>query len=247
MKIEGIDKVLIIGSGPIVIGQACEFDYSGTQACKALREQGYKIVLVNSNPATIMTDPVMADATYIEPLNLERLEQIIAKERPQALLPNLGGQTGLNLSSALNKAGILDKYGVKVIGVNLDAIERGEDREIFKATMQQLGIDTPRSGICHSVEEAEKIVAEIGYPVVVRPAYTMGGAGGGFCYNVEELRTICGNGLELSMTHQCLIEESILGWEELEVEVVRDSKNQMIAICFIENIDPVGVHTGDSF
>ncbi len=247
MKIEGIDKVLIIGSGPIVIGQACEFDYSGTQACKALREQGYKIVLVNSNPATIMTDPVMADATYIEPLNLERLEQIIAKERPQALLPNLGGQTGLNLSSALNKAGILDKYGVKVIGVNLDAIERGEDREIFKATMQQLGIDTPRSGICHSVEEAEKIVAEIGYPVVVRPAYTMGGAGGGFCYNVEELRTICSNGLELSMTHQCLIEESILGWEELEVEVVRDSKNQMIAICFIENIDPVGVHTGDSF
>ncbi len=247
MKIEGIDKVLIIGSGPIVIGQACEFDYSGTQACKALREQGYKIVLVNSNPATIMTDPVMADATYIEPLNVARLSQIIEKERPDALLPNLGGQTGLNLACELNKAGILDKYGVKVIGVNLDAIERGEDREIFKATMQQLGIDTPRSGICHTVEEAEKIVAEIGYPVVVRPAYTMGGAGGGFCYNVEELRTICGNGLELSMTHQCLIEESILGWEELEVEVVRDSKNQMIAICFIENIDPVGVHTGDSF
>ena len=247
MKLQGIDKVLIIGSGPIVIGQACEFDYSGTQACKALRENGYKIVLVNSNPATIMTDPVMADATYIEPLNVHRLEQIIAKERPDALLPNLGGQTGLNLACELSKAGVLDKYGVKVIGVNLDAIERGEDREIFKETMQKLGIDTPRSGICHSVEEAEKIVAEIGYPVVVRPAYTMGGAGGGFCYNVEELRTICGNGLELSMTHQCLIEESILGWEELEVEVVRDSKNQMIAICFIENIDPVGVHTGDSF
>ena len=169
-----------------MIGQACEFDYSGTQACKALREQGYKIVLVNSNPATIMTDPVMADATYIEPLNVARLTQIIEKERPQALLPNLGGQTG-----------VLDKYGVKVIGVNLDAIERGEDREIFKETMQKLGIDTPRSGICHSVEEAEKIVAEIGYPVVVRPAYTMGGAGGGFCYNVEELRTICSNGLEL--------------------------------------------------
>ncbi len=247
MKIQGIDKVLIIGSGPIVIGQACEFDYSGTQACKALREQGYKVVLVNSNPATIMTDPVMADATYIEPLNLHRLEQIIEKERPDALLPNLGGQTGLNLASALSKAGILDKYGVKVIGVNLDAIERGEDREIFKETMQKLGIDTPRSGICHTVEEAEKIAGEIGFPVVVRPAYTMGGAGGGFCYNVEELRNICGNGLELSMTHQCLIEESILGWEELEVEVVRDSKNQMIAICFIENIDPVGVHTGDSF
>ncbi len=247
MKREDINKVLIIGSGPIVIGQACEFDYSGTQACKALREQGYKIVLVNSNPATIMTDPVMADATYIEPLNVERLSQIIEKERPDALLPNLGGQTGLNMSMELNKAGVLDKYGVKVIGVDLDAIERGEDREIFKATMQELGIDTPRSGICHTVEGAEKIAEEIGFPLVVRPAYTMGGQGGGFCYNVEELRTIVTNGLDLSMTHQCLIEESILGWEELEVEVVRDSKNQMIAICFIENIDAVGVHTGDSF
>ncbi len=240
-------KVLIIGSGPIVIGQACEFDYSGTQACKALRERGYKIVLVNSNPATIMTDPVMADATYIEPLNVERLRQIIEKERPDALLPNLGGQTGLNSAMELNKAGVLDKYGVKVIGVNLDAIERGEDREIFKETMKNLGIDTPRSGICHTVEGAEKIAEEIGFPLVVRPAYTMGGQGGGFCYNVEELRTIVANGLDLSMTHQCLIEESILGWEELEVEVVRDAKNQMIAICFIENIDAVGVHTGDSF
>ena len=247
MKRDDINKVLIIGSGPIVIGQACEFDYSGTQACKALREQGYKIVLVNSNPATIMTDPVMADATYIEPLNVERLSQIIEKERPDALLPNLGGQTGLNMAMELNKAGVLDKYGVKVIGVNLDAIERGEDREIFKETMQKLGIDTPRSGICHTVEGAEKIAEEIGFPLVVRPAYTMGGQGGGFCYNVEELRTIVSNGLDLSMTHQCLIEESILGWEELEVEVVRDSKNQMIAICFIENIDAVGVHTGDSF
>ena len=247
MKRTDINKVLIIGSGPIVIGQACEFDYSGTQACKALREQGYKIVLVNSNPATIMTDPVMADATYIEPLNVERLSQIIEKERPDALLPNLGGQTGLNMAMELNKAGVLDKYGVKVIGVNLDAIERGEDREIFKETMKSLGIDTPRSGICHTVEGAEKIAEEIGFPLVVRPAYTMGGQGGGFCYNVEELRTIVSNGLDLSMTHQCLIEESILGWEELEVEVVRDSKNQMIAICFIENIDAVGVHTGDSF
>ena len=242
-----IKKVLIIGSGPIVIGQACEFDYSGTQACKALREQGYKIVLVNSNPATIMTDPVMADATYIEPLNVERLSQIIEKERPDALLPNLGGQTGLNMAMELNKAGVLDKYGVQVIGVNLDAIERGEDREVFKETMKSLGIDTPRSGICHTVEGAEKIAEEIGFPLVVRPAYTMGGQGGGFCYNVEELRTIVMNGLDLSMTHQCLIEESILGWEELVVEVVRDSKNQMIAICFIENIDAVGVHTGDSF
>ena len=247
MKKDGIDKVLIIGSGPIVIGQACEFDYSGTQACKALREQGYKIVLVNSNPATIMTDPVMADATYIEPLNVGRLEEIIAKERPDALLPNLGGQTGLNLACELNKAGVLTKYNVKVIGVNLDAIERGEDREIFKATMQKLGIDTPRSDIAYTVEEAEAIADKLQYPVVVRPAYTMGGAGGGLVYNVEELRTIAGRGLELSMTHQCLIEESILGWEELEVEVVRDSKNQMIAICFIENIDAVGVHTGDSF
>ncbi len=247
MKRTDIKKVLIIGSGPIVIGQACEFDYSGTQACKALREQGYKIVLVNSNPATIMTDPVMADATYIEPLNVERLSQIIEKERPDALLPNLGGQTGLNMAMELNKAGVLDKYGVQVIGVNLDAIERGEDREVFKETMKSLGIDTPRSGICHTVEGAEKIAEEIGFPLVVRPAYTMGGQGGGFCYNVEELRTIVMNGLDLSMTHQCLIEESILGWEELEVEVVRDSKNQMIAICFIENIDAVGVHTGDSF
>ena len=248
MKRADVDKVLIIGSGPIVIGQACEFDYSGTQACKALRACGYKVVLVNSNPATIMTDPVMADATYIEPLNEARLEQIIAKERPDAILPNLGGQTGLNLSMELAKKGILDKYGVKVIGVNLDAIERGEDREVFKATMQKLGIETPRSGIVHSVEAAVELVEkEIGYPVVVRPAYTMGGAGGGFCYNVEELRTICARGLDASLTHQCLIEESILNWEELEVEVVRDSKNQMIAVCFIENIDAVGVHTGDSY
>ena len=247
MKRDDIKKVLIIGSGPIVIGQACEFDYSGTQACKALRELGYKIVLVNSNPATIMTDPVMADATYIEPLNVERISQIIEKERPDALLPNLGGQTGLNMAMELNKLGVLDKYGVKVIGVNLEAIERGEDREIFKETMKNLGIDTPRSDICHTVEGAEKIAEEIGFPLVVRPAYTMGGAGGGFCYNVEELRTIVANGLDLSLTHQCLIEESILGWEELEVEVVRDAKNQMVAICTIENIDAVGVHTGDSF
>ena len=242
-----IEKILIIGSGPIVIGQACEFDYSGTQACKALREEGYTIVLVNSNPATIMTDPVMADATYIEPLDVAHLEQIIAKERPDALLPNLGGQTGLNLASELQKAGILEKYHVEVIGVNLDAIKRGEDREIFKATMLELGIDTPRSDIAYTVEEAEHIAESLSYPVVIRPAYTMGGSGGGLVYNVEELRTVVGRGLELSLTHQCLIEESILGWEELEVEVVRDRKNQMIAVCFIENIDAVGVHTGDSF
>ncbi len=247
MQRSDIKKVLIIGSGPIVIGQACEFDYSGTQACKALRSLGYQIVLVNSNPATIMTDPTMADATYIEPLNLERLEQIIAKERPDAILPNLGGQTGLNMSSALAKAGILDKYGVMVIGVNLEAIERGEDRDIFKHTMEQLGIETPRSGIANSMEEAEKIAEEIGFPMVIRPAYTMGGAGGGFVYNIEELHTIARKGLDLSMTHQILVEESIKGWEELEIEVVRDAKNQMVCVCTIENIDPVGVHTGDSF
>ena len=247
MHRDDIKKVLIIGSGPIVIGQACEFDYSGTQACKALKAFGYQVVLVNSNPATIMTDPVMADATYIEPLNVKRLEQIIDKERPDAILPNLGGQTGLNLSLELAKAGILEKYGVQVIGVNLDAIERGEDREIFKDTMAKLGIDTPRSEITHTVQGAEEIAARLGYPVVVRPAYTMGGTGGGLVYNLEELRTIAGRGLEASMTKQCLIEESVKGWEELEVEVVRDAKNQMIAVCFIENIDPMGVHTGDSF
>ncbi|MDD4173589.1 MAG: carbamoyl-phosphate synthase large subunit, partial [Kiritimatiellae bacterium] len=247
MRRQDIEKVLIIGSGPIIIGQACEFDYSGTQACKALRACGYKVVLVNSNPATIMTDPVMADATYIEPLNVERIEQIIAKERPDALLPNLGGQSGLNLSLELSKKGVLDKYGVKVIGVNLDAIERGEDRQIFKDTMTRLGIEMPKSEITYTVEHAEEIAASLGYPVVVRPAYTMGGTGGGLVYNVEELRTIVQRGLEASLTHQCLIEESVLGWEELEVEVVRDAKNQMIAICFIENIDPMGVHTGDSF
>ncbi len=247
MRREDIKKVLIIGSGPIVIGQACEFDYSGTQACKALRQLGYKIVLVNSNPATIMTDPVVADATYIEPLNLERLEQIIAVERPDALLPNLGGQTGLNMAMSLYRAGVLDKYGVKVIGVNLDAIERGEDRQVFKETMKSIGIDTPRSGIANTLDEAVALVKEIGFPVVIRPAYTMGGAGGGFAYNMEEFQTIAARGLSMSMTSQILVEESIKGWEELEYEVVRDAKNQMICVCTIENIDPVGVHTGDSF
>ncbi|AWI08224.1 carbamoyl-phosphate synthase large subunit [Ereboglobus luteus] len=246
-KRDDIHKVLIIGSGPIVIGQACEFDYSGTQACKALRACGYKIVLVNSNPATIMTDPVMADATYIEPLNVERLEQIIAKEKPDALLPNLGGQTGLNLSIALSKAGILAKYNVRVIGVNLDAIERGEDREVFKETMRSLGIGLPDSRIIHTVEQAEQAASELNYPVVVRPAYTMGGAGGGLVYNIDELRAIVTRGLDLSLTRQCLIEQSILGWEELEVEVVRDATGKMVTVCFIENVDAVGVHTGDSF
>ena len=246
-KLKDIDKVLIIGSGPIVIGQACEFDYSGTQACKALRKLGYKIVLVNSNPATIMTDPETADVTYIEPLNVERLEQIIAKERPDALLPNLGGQSGLNLCSELYKAGVLDKYNVKVIGVQVDAIERGEDRIEFKKTMNSLGIEMARSEVAYSVDEALAIADRLGYPVVLRPAYTMGGAGGGLVYNREELQTVCARGLQASIVGQVLVEESILGWEELELEVVRDSEGNMITVCFIENIDPLGVHTGDSF
>ena len=242
-----IHKVLIIGSGPIIIGQACEFDYSGTQACKALRRLGYEIVLVNSNPATIMTDPETADVTYIEPLNVERLEQIIAKERPDALLPNLGGQSGLNLCAELYKEGILDKYNVKVIGVQVDAIERGEDRIEFKKAMASLGIEMARSEVAYTVEEALDIAGRLGYPVVLRPAYTMGGAGGGLVYNKEELKVVCARGLQASLVGQVLVEESILGWEELELEVVRDCEGNMITVCFIENIDPLGVHTGDSF
>ena len=246
-KLEGIDKVLIIGSGPIIIGQACEFDYSGTQACKALRSLGYKIVLVNSNPATIMTDPGIADVTYLEPLNEYALTEIIKKERPDALLTNLGGQTALNLSSRLAKKGILEFYGVKVIGVNIDAIERGEDRTAFKETMNRLGIEMPASKAVNTLEDAEKVAGELGYPVVIRPAYTMGGTGGGLVYNIEELRTIASRGLSASIVNQVLVEESVLGWEELELEVVRDAKNQMITVCFIENVDAMGVHTGDSF
>lgn len=246
-KRDDIHKVLIIGSGPIIIGQACEFDYSGTQACKALRKLGYEIVLVNSNPATIMTDPETADVTYIEPLNVERLTQIIEKERPDALLPNLGGQSGLNLCSELAKTGVLDKYGVEVIGVQVDAIDRGEDRIEFKNTMNSLGIEMARSEVAYSVDDALKIADELGYPVVLRPAYTMGGAGGGLVYNTEELKVVCERGLQASLVGQVLVEESVLGWEELELEVVRDSKGDMITVCFIENIDPLGVHTGDSF
>ncbi len=246
-KRNDIHKVMIIGSGPIIIGQACEFDYSGTQACKALKSLGYEIVLVNSNPATIMTDPGIADVTYIEPLNVTRLEQIIEKERPDAILPNLGGQSGLNLCSELSAKGILEKYEVKVIGVQVDAIERGEDRIEFKKTMNSLGIEMARSEVAYSVEEALSIAEQLGYPVVLRPAYTMGGAGGGLVYNVEELKTVCARGLQASLVGQVLVEESVLGWEELELEVVRDAKNNMITVCFIENIDPLGVHTGDSF
>ena len=246
-KLSDINKVLIIGSGPIVIGQACEFDYSGTQACKALKGLGFKVVLVNSNPATIMTDPQMADATYIEPLTVESVTRIIEKERPDALLPNLGGQSGLNLSSELARAGVLEEYGVRIIGVEVDAIERGEDRIAFKKTMDRLGIEMCKSQVAYSLEEAEAIARDLGYPVVIRPAYTMGGTGGGIVYNTDELRTIVSRGLAASLVGQVLVEESVIGWEELELEVVRDAINQKITVCFIENVDPMGVHTGDSY
>jgi carbamoyl-phosphate synthase large subunit len=244
---DDINKVMIIGSGPIIIGQACEFDYSGTQACKALRQLGYEILLVNSNPATIMTDPGMADVTYVEPLTVECLEKIIKKERPDAILPNLGGQTGLNLTAELARRGILDANGVRIIGVQADAIERGEDRIAFKETMNRLGIEMPRSEPAFSVDEAEAIASSLGYPVVIRPAYTLGGTGGGLVYNVEELRTVASRGISASLVGQILVEESVLGWEELELEVVRDAKNQRVTVCFIENVDAMGIHTGDSY
>ncbi len=246
-KRETPETVLIIGSGPIIIGQACEFDYSGTQACKALRALGYRIVLVNSNPATIMTDPGMADATYIEPLTVASIERIIAKERPDVLLPNLGGQSALNLASDLSKQGILDRYNVQIIGVKLDAIERGEDRTAFKETMDRLGIEMARSTAVYSVEAAEEVASDLGYPVVIRPAYTMGGTGGGIVFNIEELQAVAARGIAASRVGQILVEECVIGWEELELEVVRDADNKMITVCFIENIDPMGVHTGDSF
>ena len=244
---DDIRKVLIIGSGPIIIGQACEFDYSGTQACKALRSLGYEVVLVNSNPATIMTDPEMADVTYVEPLNVNVLTEIIAAERPDALLPNLGGQSGLNLSSELARSGVLERYGVQIIGVGVDAIERGEDRTAFKQTMARLGIEMPKSRAVNTLADAESVAEGLGYPVVIRPAYTMGGTGGGLVYNVEELRTVAARGLAASLVHQVLVEESVLGWEELELEVVRDAKGQKITVCFIENVDAMGIHTGDSY
>ncbi|MFO7901828.1 MAG: carbamoyl-phosphate synthase large subunit [Pirellulaceae bacterium] len=246
-KRDDIDKVMIIGSGPIIIGQACEFDYSGTQACKALRSLGYEIVLANSNPATIMTDPEMADMTYIEPLNARTMAEIVEREKPDALLPNLGGQSGLNLSSELYRSGVLAEHDVQVIGVQIDAIERGEDRQAFKDTMDRLGVEMPISKIANSVEEAQEAVAELGLPCVIRPAYTMGGTGGGLVYNMEEFRAVARRGLAASLVGQILVEESVLGWEELELEVVRDAKNQMITVCFIENVDAMGVHTGDSY
>jgi len=245
-KRSDIRKILIIGSGPIIIGQACEFDYSGSQACKALREEGYKVVLVNSNPATIMTDPEMADRIYIEPLTVEVLTEIIKRERPEALLPTLGGQTGLNLAAELAERGILDEYGVELIGAKLEAIKKGEDRLLFKETMEKIGIPVPKSAPVYSVEEALKFVEEIGYPAIIRPAFTLGGTGGGIAYNKEELKQIVARGLSYSRIGQVLIEESVIGWKEYELEVMRDKADNVVIICSIENMDPMGIHTGDS-
>ena len=242
-----LESILIIGAGPIVIGQACEFDYSGTQACKALKEEGYRVVLVNSNPATIMTDPEFADVTYIEPLTIEFLEKIIEAERPSALLPTLGGQTALNLSMELHKAGILQKFGVEMIGAKPDAIRKGEDREAFKQSMIRIGLDLPKSMTVYSLDEARKAVADIGsFPMIIRPSFTLGGQGGGIAYNREEFDRIVGNGLDISPIHEVLVEEALLGWKEFEMEVMRDYKDQCVVICSIENVDPMGVHTGDS-
>ena len=245
-KREDIKTILIVGSGPIIIGQACEFDYSGTQACKALRDNGYRVVLVNSNPATIMTDPEVADATYIEPVDWQTLEKIIEKEKPDAILPTMGGQTGLNVSLDLAKRGILEKHSVEMIGANREAIDNAEDREKFDKCMKELGLDTPRSGFAHSMEDAWKIYKDIGLPCVIRPSFTLGGTGGGIAYNLKEFEEICMNGLKLSPTKELLIDESLVGWKEFEMEVVRDKNDNCIIVCSIENVDPMGVHTGDS-
>jgi len=242
-----IESILIIGAGPIIIGQACEFDYSGTQACKALKEEGYKVILVNSNPATIMTDPEFADVTYIEPLTVEAVSKIIAKEKPSALLPTLGGQTALNLSLDLDKAGILAEHGVEMIGAKPAAIKKGEDRELFKEAMLKIGLDVARSVTVNSLQEAREAAEKIGdYPLIIRPSFTLGGSGGGIAYNKEEFEHIVANGLDLSPVHEVLIEECLLGWKEYEMEVMRDRKDQCVVICSIENFDPMGVHTGDS-
>src|SRR5690349_18521186 len=241
-----LKSILIIGAGPIVIGQACEFDYSGAQACKALREEGYRVILVNSNPATIMTDPEMAHATYIEPITWQMVEKVIALERPDALLPTMGGQTALNCALDLAREGVLEKYGVELIGASREAIDKAEDREKFKAAMTRIGLRSPRSALAHSIEEALEVQAALGFPVVIRPSFTLGGSGGGIAYNREEFLTICERGFEASPTRELLIEESVLGWKEFEMEVVRDSKDNCIIICSIENLDPMGVHTGDS-
>ncbi len=241
-----IKSILIIGAGPIVIGQACEFDYSGAQACKALREEGYRVILVNSNPATIMTDPEMADAIYIEPVNWRTVASIIQKERPDALLPTMGGQTALNTALDLVREGVLEKYNVEMIAASRDAIDMAEDREKFRHAMTEIGLATPRAYIAHSMEEANAGQAQLGYPVVIRPSFTMGGSGGGIAYNREEFEAIIARGLDASPTTEVLLEESVIGWKEFEMEVVRDRKDNCIIVCSIENLDPMGVHTGDS-
>ncbi|MBD3295749.1 MAG: carbamoyl-phosphate synthase large subunit, partial [Candidatus Omnitrophica bacterium] len=241
-----IKSVLIIGAGPIIIGQACEFDYSGSQACKALRQEGYRVILVNSNPATIMTDPEMADRTYVEPVTPEIVARIIEKERPDALLPTLGGQTGLNTAMKLAESGVLDKYGVKMIGADRDAIKKAEDREDFKSAMQNIGLDLPKSGLAYNIHEARKVAEDIGLPLIVRPSYTLGGTGGGVVHDKEEFERIAALGLQNSMISEILIEESIMGWKEYELEVMRDNKDNVVIVCSIENIDAMGVHTGDS-
>ena len=241
-----IKSILIIGAGPIVIGQACEFDYSGAQACKALKEEGFRVILVNSNPATIMTDPSMADATYIEPITWQTVEKIIAKERPDAILPTMGGQTALNCALDLGKNGVLDKYGVELIGANIDAIQKAEDRDLFDKAMKKIGLECPKAEIAETMDEALAIQARFGFPVIIRPSFTMGGSGGGIAYNKDEFVEICERGFELSPTHQLLIDESLIGWKEYEMEVVRDKNDNCIIVCSIENFDPMGVHTGDS-
>src|SRR5205814_840118 len=241
-----LQSILIIGAGPIVIGQACEFDYSGAQACKALRAEGYRVILVNSNPATIMTDPEMADVTYIEPITWQMVARIIEKERPQALLPTMGGQTALNCALDLAREGVLEKFGVEMIGAKREAIDKAEDREKFKQAMAKIGLESPRSALAHSLEEALQVQAMVGFPTIIRPSFTLGGTGGGIAYNVEEFNAICERGLDASPTRELLIEESVIGWKEFEMEVVRDRKDNCIIICSIENLDPMGVHTGDS-
>ena len=241
-----IQSILIIGAGPIVIGQGCEFDYSGAQACKALKEEGYRVILVNSNPATIMTDPEMADATYIEPINWQTIARIIEKERPNAVLPTMGGQTALNCALDLDREGVLEKFGVEMIGAKRDAIDKAEDRELFKKAMEKIGLGVAKGAVAHSLEEAMQVQAMIGFPAIIRPSFTLGGSGGGIAYNKEEFVTICERGLDASPTRELLIEESIIGWKEFEMEVVRDKKDNCIIICSIENFDPMGIHTGDS-
>src|SRR5690349_10172976 len=241
-----IHSILIIGAGPIVIGQACEFDYSGAQACRALREEGYRVILVNSNPATIMTDPEMADATYIEPVTWQMVEKVIAVERPDAILPTMGGQTALNCALDLAREGVLEKYGVQMIGASKDAIDKAEDREKFKTAMARIGLASPRSALAHSMEEALQVQAMVGFPTIIRPSFTLGGTGGGIAYNREEFIAIVDRGLDASPTREVLIEESVIGWKEFEMEVVRDCKDNCIIVCSIENLDPMGVHTGDS-